>query len=350
MMVYTKQGVRRGAVPTPPSTSTLREPPSRESCSAATCSVARSSRIEARAARIAALDSAFTIDPTVEEIIYSDNGEGKYDDTSNEGDKDREEDGNNDAIGGNEDSEVDKDEDYVADFNDGHDDDDDNFYKSSLFDDDDDNSVEDAKYHVPFVRGAGAGRKPKSGRLDKPNTDGMSEKEKEEALGKWEKDWKRAQDRDRRKSAREEVDDTITYTGVESELLQTMTEVKVTPLKVGDTFPTKERMILRMVEEANLYGVCMAIKRSDTFQVDARGLNGGSFHVHGNFGIKTGWKVTVCVVGIKSVSCPATPNDTAAEKRTSKAGSHETDDPLVEIGVIGGQEVNPDNTNDNVKD
>ncbi len=64
---------------------------------------------------VAALDSAFTEDPTVEEMIYSDNGEGKCDDTSDEDDidKDREDNGN-DAIGSNEGSEVDEDEDYVA--------------------------------------------------------------------------------------------------------------------------------------------------------------------------------------------------------------------------------------------
>ncbi len=60
---------------------------------------------------------------------------------------------------------------------------------------------------------------PKSGRLDKPNTDGMSEQEAEEARGKLEKDWKKAQARYRRKSACEEVDNTITYTGVSSDLL-----------------------------------------------------------------------------------------------------------------------------------
>jgi predicted transcriptional regulator len=52
-----------------------------------------------------------------------------------------------------------------------------------------------------------------------------------------------------------------------------MTEVKESPLKVGDTFPTKERLLLRIVEEANLYGFRMAIKRSDTVEVDARELN-----------------------------------------------------------------------------
>ncbi len=199
----------------------MREPPSRESCSAATRSAAQSSCIEARAARVAALDSAFTVDPTIKEIIYSEDGEGKYDDTSDEGDKDKDrEDDGNDAIGGDEGSDVDKDEDYVAaeDIYDDEDDDND-FYKSSLFDDDDDDSIDNTKYRVPSVWGAGAGRKPKSGRPDKPNTDGMSEKEKEEALDKWEKDWKRARDRERRRSARDEADDTITYTGVASELL-----------------------------------------------------------------------------------------------------------------------------------
>ncbi len=92
-------------------------------------------------------------------------------------------------------------------------------------------------------------------------------------------------------------------------------EVKASPLKVGDIFPTKDRLLLWIVEEANLYGVRMAIKRSDTFQVNTRGLNRDTFDVHGNFGKSTSWKVTVCVVGIESISCPATPNATAAQRK-----------------------------------
>ncbi len=114
------------------------------------------------------------------------------------------------------------------------------------------------------------------------------------------------------------------------------------PLKVGDTFLTKDRLFLRIVEEANLYGVCIAIERRDTFQVNARLLNRDTFHVHGSFGKSAGWKVAVCVVGIESISCPAIPNATAAEKRTSSAGDNNTVDPLVEIR---GQEGNPDNIN-----
>jgi hypothetical protein len=83
----------------------------------------------------------------------------------------------------------------------------------------------------------------------------------------------------------------------------------------------------------------MAIKRSDTFQVDTCGLNGDTFHVHGNFGKNTGWKVTVCVVSIESISRPATPNATAAEKTTSPAADNNSVDPFAEVR---GQEGNPD--------
>ncbi len=83
----------------------MREPPSRELRSA-TRSATQSSSIEARAARIAALDNAFSIDPTIKEIIYSgDDGEGKYDDTSNDGDKDKDREDNGDEEGGNDEDE-----------------------------------------------------------------------------------------------------------------------------------------------------------------------------------------------------------------------------------------------------
>jgi hypothetical protein len=220
----------------------------------------------------AALDNAFFIDPTIKGIIYSgDEEEGKYDDTSNDGDKDKDREDNGDEEGGDDedkdkDRQDDKDEDDDAkDNNDNND-----FYKRLLFDDNDDNSIDNAKYCVLLARGTDAGRKPKSGCPDKLNNDGMSEQEAEEALSKCEKDWKKAQDKVRRKSAHEdEVDDTITYTCLSSDLLRTMMEVKASPLKVGDTFPTKDKLLLRIVEEVNLYGVQVAIKRSDAFQVDA---------------------------------------------------------------------------------
>jgi hypothetical protein len=221
----------------------LRELPSRELRSAT-----HSSSIEARAACSAALDNSFSIDPTIEDIIYSDDDqEEKYDENSNIGNKDKDREDNRDEEGGDDEDKDNDREDGEDEDNDAKDNDDDNFeyYKSLLFDDNYDDSIGNAKYCVPSAKGAGADRKPKIGCSDKPNTYGMS---------KWEKDWKKERDKDRRKSAREkEIDNTITYTGVLSDLLRTMTEVKASPLKVGDTFPTKDRLVSRIVEEANLY-------------------------------------------------------------------------------------------------
>ncbi len=121
-MVYTKQGDRKDTfVPTPPSTPTLREPPSRELHSAT-----RSISIEAKAARNAALDNAFSIDPTIEEIIYSDDDqEEKYDENSNDGDKDKDREDDGDEEGDNdEDKDKDREDDEDED-NDAEDDDDD---------------------------------------------------------------------------------------------------------------------------------------------------------------------------------------------------------------------------------
>jgi hypothetical protein len=96
-MVYTKQCSQKAIVPTPPSTLTLREPPSRELRSA-TCS----SSIEIRATGNAALDNAFSIDHTIKEIIYSDdNQEEKYDENRDDGNKDKDREDNRDEEGGN---------------------------------------------------------------------------------------------------------------------------------------------------------------------------------------------------------------------------------------------------------
>jgi hypothetical protein len=53
---------------------------------------------------------------------------------------------------------------------------------------------------------------------------------------------------------------------------------------------------MRIVEEANLYGVRIKIIRSDGLQVDARGLNGDPFNVVAYYGTTAfKWKVTKCI-------------------------------------------------------
>ncbi len=78
-------------------------------------------------------------------------------------------------------------------------------------------------------------------------------------------------------------------------------------------------------------------------------MNKDSFHGHGSFGENAGWKVTVCVVGIGSISRPATPTATAAEKKTTPAADDNIVDPFAEIGGDKGNPNNPamDDTADN---
>ncbi len=92
------------------------------------------------------------------------------------------------------------------------------------------------------------------------------------------------------------VDGTTGYTGCISQKFRPMVEVTNAPLLEGHTFPDKEIALMRIVEEANLYGVRIKIIQSDGFQVDARGVNGDPFHVVTYYGTAVfKWKVTKCI-------------------------------------------------------
>ncbi len=109
----------------------------------------------------------------------------------------------------------------------------------------------------------------------------MTADEAEEAIRKWEKDWKRDRDKLRRKNRGGPtvdgcsfVDGTTGYTGCISQKFQPMVEVTDAPLLEGHTLPDKEIVLMRIKEEANLYGVWIKIIWSDGFQMDTRGVNG----------------------------------------------------------------------------
>jgi hypothetical protein len=75
-----------------------------------------------------------------------------------------------------------------------------------------------------------------------------------------------------------------------------MVEVTDAPLLEGHTFPDKEIVLMRIMEEANLYGVWVKIIWSDGLQLDARGLNGDPFRVVAYYGTTVfKWKVTKCI-------------------------------------------------------
>ena len=127
---------------------------------------------------------------------------------------------------------------------------------SSLLEDD----VPSQSFRVPWVRGQGAGRKPNKGRPPCPNTDHMTEKQAEMAIKKWQVEWKQKQDKDRRNGRKEDsdglvIDEGNTFTGYTESTLRRMVDVRSSPLLESHTFPFKDILMMRIAEEANLYGV-----------------------------------------------------------------------------------------------
>ena len=96
-----------------------------------------------------------------------------------------------------------------------------------------------------------------------------------------------------RKSTGSTVSDLL-FTGVLNERLRTMTEVEDTPLKVEDTFPSKEILLIRTAEEANFAGCSTSAKRSDDRRLQIIGKPHLWFSMSATFSPSYGWKVTRC--------------------------------------------------------
>ena len=182
--------------------------------------------------------------------------------------------------------------------------DDPDWRNSEIFNDDSEDSEGDDYYRVPSARGGGSGRKSNPGRPPKPNTDGMSPEEAAAVIHKWRLDWKRQRDLHRRTAAATggrqdfdvDLDMSSRFTGICNPLFRTMVEVYNQPLLVGHTFPTKELVLMRIAEEANLFGVRVGIKRSDHLQIRVHAY-GDPFHVHASYGTLCGWwTVTKCQI------------------------------------------------------
>ncbi len=57
--------------------------------------------------------------------------------------------------------------------------------------------------------------------------------------------------------------------------------------------------MMRIAEEANLYGVCVKTTRSDSFQLCVKGVDGDRFHVQAIYGSGIGlWTVLKCCIYI----------------------------------------------------
>jgi hypothetical protein len=74
----------------------------------------------------------------------------------------------------------------------------------------------------------------------------------------------------------------------------TMAEVESSPLMLDHTFPTKEVLLLRITEGANLNSCHVSSKRSDDYRVQVVGSSNSSFKTYAVFSSTFGWKVTKC--------------------------------------------------------
>ncbi len=106
----------------------------------------------------------------------------------------------------------------------------------------------------------------------------MTEAEAFTSIKSWELEWKRTKDKARRSASNAantgegSIDSSTTFTGVCDLTLRTMSEVEQYPLCIGHFFPTKDHVLLRIAEEANLVGVRIKItdgRNNDAVNVDA---------------------------------------------------------------------------------
>ena len=123
----------------------------------------------------------------------------------------------------------------------------------------------------------GRGRTYIPGGPQPPNTEGMGEMEADRAMKAFKKDCRRYTDSQanlKRRGNRYADDkdiqpDISSYTGVCNPVLRSMTEVELTRMMVGHTYPTKDLVLLRIAEESNLCGNIYLISRSDNKRVIA---------------------------------------------------------------------------------
>ncbi len=154
-------------------------------------------------------------------------------------------------------------------------------YDDELFEDD--VKEEDLSYYCSSFQGK-RGHKLSEGGQPKPDTTNMTTAESDMALAEWRIIQKAHTDKKQRLLRMESEIKTSaidqTYTGVLNDQLRTMTDVESSPLMLDHTFPTKEVLLLRITEEANLSGCHVSSKRSDDYRVQVVGSSDSSFKMN----------------------------------------------------------------------
>ncbi len=165
-----------------------------------------------------------------------------------------------------------------------------------LFQDDttEDNVEEDMEYYC--VKSTGRrGRSLSSGGPPRPDTSGMTAAKAHEAIKEWRvlrKEHTHKMQREHRTLFGSNAATEIEYSGVVNARLWLMLDVEITPLLKGNTFPTKEILLIQIVEEANLCGCQIAFVWSNNYQIYIWGCAGSLYQIKAFCFVKLGWKVT----------------------------------------------------------
>ena len=200
-------------------------------------------------------------------------------------------------------------------------------YDDAVFQDDEE--VEDLSYYKSTTQGK-KGRPLCDGGPKKPDTSGLSEVAAEIVLKRWRIERKAYNDkmqRIRRKELRAGGSMGSNHTGHLSPQLRNMATVEREKMTVNDTFPSKEILLIRIAEEANLTGVNISVKRSDDFRFEVVGSNQSQFAVVAACSSGKGWRVTACDTRLQ------VPNTTTTDHATAdafKEDKEDTDDDGVE--------------------
>ncbi len=129
----------------------------------------------------------------------------------------------------------------------------------------DDTAEENAEEYMEYYCVNSTGRRGhslSSGGPPRPDTAGMSAAKAQEAIKEWRVLRKAHTDkmqREHRKLFGLNAATEIEYAGVVDARLRLMSDVEVTPLLKGHTFPTKEILLIQIAEEANFCGCQIAI-------------------------------------------------------------------------------------------
>ena len=200
-------------------------------------------------------------------------------------------------------------------------------YDDAVFQDDEE--VEDLSYYKSTTQGK-KGRPLCDGGPKKPDTSGLSEVAAEIVLKRWRIERKAYNDkmqRIRRKELRAGGSMGSNHTGHLSPQLRNMTTVEREKLMVNDTFPSKEILLIRIAEEANLTGVNISVKRSDDFRFEVVGSKQSHFSVVAACSSGKGWRVTACDTRLQVPNMTTTNHATADAFKENK---EDTDDDGVE--------------------